>query len=280
MRRVFLVVRVKGTDDGWRQAAGSPFPNQKRIAAMTTLAWIVLSGLLMSAIALVGSLTLVLREETLRRLLLPLVALAAGTLLGGALFHMVPASVEELGNHLSIYVWILTGFATFLALEQFLHWHHCHRAVSQHRPLTYLILIADALHNFIGGLAVAGAFLIDVKVGIGAWIAAAAHEVPQELGDFGILIHGGWKKGSALLYNFLSALTFLFGGLIAYGASLTTDVTFLLPFAAGNFIYIAAADLIPEIKHEESIHLNVVHFLSFVTGMALLLGVRFAFGHE
>jgi zinc and cadmium transporter len=231
----------------------------------------------MSAIVLVGSLTLTLREETLKKLLLPLVALAAGTLLGGALFHMIPAAVDKLENHFSIYIWILLGFGLFLGLEQFLHWHHCHRAPSEHRPLTYLILIADALHNFIGGLAVAGAFLIDIRVGISAWIAAAAHEVPQELGDFGILIHGGWKKGRALLYNLLSALTFLIGGLIAYSASLKTDVTFLLPFAAGNFIYIAAADLIPEIKHEESARLNVVHFLSFLVGIALLLVVRFVF---
>jgi zinc and cadmium transporter len=231
----------------------------------------------MSTIALVGSVTLVLQESTLKKMILPLVALAAGTLLGGALFHMIPASVEALGNHIWVYVWIMVGFALFLGLEQFLHWHHCHRAPSEHRPLTYLILIADGVHNFIGGLAVAGAFLIDIRVGISAWLAAAAHEVPQELGDFGILVHGGWQKGSALVYNFLSALTFLLGGLVAYAASRTIDVTFLLPFAAGNFIYIAAADLIPEIKHETSVKLNVVHFVSFVVGIALLLGVRFLF---
>jgi zinc and cadmium transporter len=245
--------------------------------AMTTFLWIFFSGLAMSAIALVGSLTLVLREETLKKVLLPLVALAAGTLLGGALFHMIPASVDKLGNDFAIYVWVLAGFGLFLGLEQLLHWHHCHRAPSEHRPLTYLILIADGIHNFIGGVAVAGAFLIDIRVGISTWIAAAAHEVPQELGDFGILIHSGWKKGRALLYNLLSALTFLVGGIIAYFASLTTDVAFLLPFAAGNFIYIAAADLIPEIKHEESAALNVVHFFSFLAGVALLLVVRFVF---
>ena len=244
---------------------------------MNTFLWIFFSGILMSAIALVGSVTLFLSEATLKKLLLPLVALAAGTLLGGALFHMIPAGIEKSGNQLSIYLWILLGFTLFLALEQFLHWHHCHRAPSEHRPLTYLILIADGVHNFIGGLAVAGAFLIDVRVGVSTWLAAAAHEVPQELGDFGILIHGGWKKGSALLYNFLSALTFLVGGVVAYGASFTFDVTFLLPFAAGNFIYIAAADLIPEIKHEESAALNVIHFLSFLVGIALLLVVRFVF---
>ena len=244
---------------------------------MPTILWILTSGLLMSAIALVGSVTLFLNEATLKKLLLPLVALAAGTLLGGALLHMIPAAIEKSGNQLSIYLWVLLGFTLFLALEQFLNWHHCHRAPSEHRPLTYLILIADGVHNFIGGLAVAGAFLIDVRIGISTWLAAAAHEVPQELGDFGILIHGGWKKGRALLYNFLSALTFLIGGIIAYSASLKTDVTFLLPFSAGNFIYIAAADLIPEIKHEESARLNVIHFLSFLIGIALLLIVRFVF---
>jgi zinc and cadmium transporter len=218
---------------------------------MSTILWIIASGLLMSAIALIGSVTLFLSEATLKRLLLPLVALAAGTLLGGALLHMIPAAIEKSGNQLSIYLWVLLGFTLFLALQQFLHWHHCHRAPSEHRPLTYLILIADGVHNFIGGLAVAGAFLIDVRVGIRTWLAAAAHEVPQELGDFGIVIHGGWNKGKALLYNFLSALTFLLGGIIAYSASFALDVTFLLPFAAGNFIYIAAADLIPEIKHHD-----------------------------
>jgi zinc and cadmium transporter len=103
--------------------------------------------------------------------------------------------------------------------------------------------------------------------------------VPQELGDFGILIHGGWKKSKALLYNLLSALTFLAGGLFAYGASFTFDVTFLLPFAAGNFIYIAAADLIPEIKHEENARVNIVHFLAFLFGIGLLWVVRLAFEH-
>jgi len=244
---------------------------------MNTFFWIVASGMLMSTIALVGSVTLVLQETTLKKLLLPLVALAAGTLIGGALFHMIPASVEKLGNDFSIYIWIVVGFALFLGLEQFLHWHHCHRAPSQHRPLTYLILVADAVHNFIGGLAVAGAFLIDVNVGISTWLAAAAHEVPQELGDFGILVHGGWSKGRALLYNFLSALTFLVGGLVTYAASFNFDMTLLLPFAAGNFIYIAAADLIPEIKHEETAATNIVHFLSFLLGLALLLLVRLCF---
>jgi zinc and cadmium transporter len=214
---------------------------------MSTLGWIVVFGLAMSALALVGGLTTVLSERALARILMPLVALAAGSLLGGAFFHMLPEAVERSGNELSVYVWLVAGFAVFFLLEQYLHWHHCHRPVSEHAPLGYLILLADGLHNFLGGLAVGAAFVVDLRVGIVTWLVAAAHEVPQELGDFGILVHSGWKTRSALAYNVASALTFLVGGLVAYALSDTVDVAFLLPFAAGNFIYIAAADLVPQI---------------------------------
>jgi zinc and cadmium transporter len=207
-----------------------------------------------------------------------MVALAAGTLLGGALFHLIPAAVGQLGNRLSVYMWVVGGFVVFFGLEQFLNWHHCHHVPCEHQPLTYLILAADALHNFVGGLAVSGAFLIDVRVGISAWIAAAAHEVPQELGDFAVLVHGGWKAPRALLFNFLSALTFLAGGLVAYASARAFDIAFLLPFAAGNFIYIAAADLIPEVKQHARLSVNVLHFTAFAAGLALLLLVRLAFG--
>jgi zinc and cadmium transporter len=149
----------------------------------------------MSAIALIGSVTLIFREATLQRILPPLVAFAAGTLLGGAFFHMIPAGIEKMKGEMAPYIWIIAGFCIFFMLEQFLHWHHCQRADSTcKQPLTYLILIGDGLHNFIGGTAVAGAFLADIRLGVMAWLAAAAHEVPQELGDFGVLIHGGWGR--------------------------------------------------------------------------------------
>jgi zinc and cadmium transporter len=241
------------------------------------LLWIVGGGLLMSAIALVGSVTLLLSERALRRILLPLVAFAAGSLLGGAFFHMVPVGLAAGMSDAAVYALILAGFATFFGLEQFLHWHHCHRADTDcKKPLTYLILIGDGLHNLLGGLAVAGTFLIDIRLGIITWLAAAAHEVPQELGDFGVLVHGGWERRKALLYNMLSALTFLLGGLIAYAASFRLDVTFLVPFAAGNFIYIGAADLIPEVKAHADARSNVVHFAAFVIGVVLMLAVKLA----
>lgn len=225
----------------------------------------------MSVLALVGVVTLALPERYLRRLLLPLVALAAGTLLGGAFFHMIPAALAADGGLVSLFFWVLLGFSVFLALEQFLHWHHCHRADAECRqPLGYLILLGDGLHNFLGGLAVAGAFLIDVRVGITTWLAAAAHEVPQELGDFGVLVHAGWSKKKALLFNVVSALTFLVGALLAYAASFEMDVSFLLPFAAGNFIYIAASDLVPEVNKQRDLARSALHFGCFVAGAALL----------
>jgi zinc and cadmium transporter len=246
---------------------------------MSTLSWIVGTGLLMSAIALVGSLTLLLREETLERLIRPIVAFAAGSLLGGAFFHMLPAAISGGLAPATASLSLLVGFTVFLALEQFLHWHHCHRASSDcKQPLTYLILVGDGLHNFLGGVGVGAVFLVDVRLGIAAWLAAAVHEIPQELGDFGVLIHGGWDRGQALILNFLSGLTFLLGGIVAYAASAAFDVTVLVPFSAGNFVYIGASDLIPEVNKHAKPGVNVACFLAFVGGLVLLWVVRLAFG--
>jgi len=241
---------------------------------MSTLAWIVLSGLAMSALALVGSLTLVLKPQTLQRLLLPLVSFAAGSLLGGSFFHMLPAALRDGMDPIPVFAWAAGGFVVFFALEQFLHWHHCHRASAQcKQPLTYLILVGDGLHNLLGGMAVAGTFLVDTRLGITTWIAAALHEVPQELGDFGVLVHGGWSKGRALLYNLASALTFPVGSLIAYMASFECSVAFLVPFAAGNFLYIGASDLVPEVNKSHSSSQAVSHFACFVLGLGLLFAL-------
>jgi zinc and cadmium transporter len=239
---------------------------------MSALTWIVLGGVLMSVIAMVGSITLLLKPETLDRLLMPLVAFAAGSLIGGAFFHMIPAALAASIPPLDAGIAVASGFTVFLVLEQALHWHHRHRAKGDDKePLTYLVLIGDGLHNFLGGLAIGGTFLIDVRLGITAWLAAAAHEVPQELGDFAVLVHGGWRKGQALCFNVLSGLTFLVGGLAAYGLSFQMDVSWLIPFAAGNFLYIGASDLVPEINKSLDRKSAGIHLLSFLLGLAVLL---------
>ena len=239
---------------------------------MSELAWIFASGLLMSAIALVGSITLLLEKETLQKIMMPLVAFAAGSLIGGAFFHMIPAGLEFSGPGLGFFVWVVTGFCSFFALEQLLHWHHCRRADSDcKQPLGYMILFADGIHNLLGGLAIGGTFLIDIRLGITAWLAAAAHEVPQELGDFAVLMHSGWPKRKALLFNVLSGLTFLVGGLLAYFFSNKLDISFLLPLAAGNFIYIGASDLVPEVNKHQSGKSNSIYFVTFITGVLLML---------
>ena len=237
---------------------------------MSALSWIILTGLAMSALALVGSAALLMPDRLFTRVVTPLVALAAGALLGGALFHMLPESIAVIGNQLSVYLWVAGGVVFFHVLEQFLHWHHCHRPVNAHRPMCYLILAADGLHNLIGGLVVGSAFVVDIRLGIVTWLVAAAHEIPQELGDFGILVHSGWAPAHALAYNLASALTFPLGGVIAYQLSGHFDAVTLVPFAAGTFIYIALADLLPETTAAPDTRRKVVHTLSFTAGLAFL----------
>ncbi|MBU0482660.1 MAG: ZIP family metal transporter [Proteobacteria bacterium] len=243
---------------------------------MEPLGWIIFSGLLMCGIAMVGSLVFFMTEATFQKILLPLVALSAGTLIGGAFLHMIPEGLEKFpGSNELFFVWLLVGFIAFFALEQVIHWHHCRNAhAACKKPLGYLILIGDGLHNFIGGLAVAGTFLIDIRLGITTLTAAVIHEIPQELGDFGVLLHSGWQRKTALLLNVLSGLTFLAGGLVAYGFSKTIDISFLVPLAAGNFIYIGASDLVPEVNKHRHFAENIKHFLAFITGLGMMLAMR------
>lgn len=228
----------------------------------------------MSAIALVGGVAVLLSDEALDRLLTPMIAFAAGSLIGGALFHMLPTAVASEGPALGVFAWCAAGFTVFFLLEEVLHYHHCRRAdAACRRPLGYLILVGDGLHNFLGGLAVAGSFIVDVRVGMAAWLAAALHEIPQEVCDFGVLVHAGWTRGRALLYNFASASTFLVAGLIAYFASFELEVGFLVPFAAGNFIYIGAADLVPELMGHEGGRRILDHVAPFLAGLSFLLAL-------
>jgi len=251
---------------------------------MSTLIWILISTIVISLIAFVGILTLFFKERFFRKILLFLVALSAGALMGGAFLHLIPEAIMEIDFNSSaisnMFLYLILGFSTFFVLEQFIHWHHHHACIhSRHcgiKPFSYLILIGDAVHNFIDGLVIAGSFVIGFSVGIVTSIAIALHEIPQEIGDFGVLVYGGFKKKKALLFNFLTAITAIIGGIVGFYLTdlITGSAVLLLPFAAGNFIYIASSDLVPEIKHEKNIKKSLVYFLVFLIGIAIMFGVK------
>ncbi len=246
---------------------------------MSILLYIIISTCLISLIAFIGALTLFVKEKLLDKVLLFLVAFSAGASIGGAFLHLMPEAIEraEPGQVFNLFLYLLFGFCTFFVLENFIMWHHHHaREHPEIMPFSYLILISDGIHNFIDGLVIAASFVIAIPVGIVTALAVALHEIPQEIGDFGILIYGGFKKGKALFLNFLSAISVVFGGIVGFLLSerMGKSIVFLLPFAAGSFIYIACADLIPEIRHRASPQKSIIYFFVFLLGIALMLLIK------
>lgn len=239
--------------------------------------YILVSTFLISLISFIGVLFFFLRENLLNKILLILVAFSAGALLGGAFLHLIPEAIDRVGleetSILKIFLYLLIGFCAFFILENFIRWHHHH--VIQHpeiMPFSYLILISDSIHNFIDGLIIAGSFVISFPIGLVTTLAVVLHEIPQELGDFGILVYSGFKKTKALFLNFLSGIFAIFGGMVGFLASekIGESIIFLLPLAAGGFIYIAASDLLPEIKQKVS----WIYFFVFLLGIVLMYLMR------
>jgi zinc and cadmium transporter len=243
-----------------------------------TIIYILISTLLIAFIAFAGALTLFFKKELINKILLILVSFASGSLIGGAFLHLIPESIEEMGseNLLPIFLYVILGFIVFFVLEQFISWHHCHKTEHEAMPFSYLILISDAVHNLIDGLIIAGSFIVSFPVGVATALAVAFHEIPQEIGDFGILVYGGFKRSKALVLNFISAIAVVLGGLIGYliSGQVGEYIVYLLPFAAGNFIYIASADLIPEIKKKCEVKKSLFHFLSFLAGILFMLLIK------
>ena len=247
---------------------------------MSSFLVIVVFGVLMSVVSLSGGIIMLFTKQTQLKLLTPLVAFSAGSLIGGAFFMMVPEGLQHIENVRTFFLIFVAGFSLFFVFEQYLHYHHCKKAESDCRkPMSVLILLGDGLHNFIGGLSISGLFLIDFNLGLIAWLGAIFHEIPQELGDFAALVHSGWEKRKALLYNLLSSSTFLIGGLITYFISDKINVSFLIPFAAGNFLYIGATDLIPEVNKHTTLKNNIIHGLAFLAGVTLLFVLSIYHNH-
>ena len=243
---------------------------------MNTLPLIILSCLLISLCVWVAVLLLYFKKETLSKITLLLVSLSAGALLGGAFFHLLPEGAEKLEPNL-LFLIVVISFILFFFLEKLLFWRHCHEGECHVHTFGYMNLVGDSIHNFIDGVVIASTFLIDIKLGFITTFIIAIHEIPQEIGDFGVLIHAGFNKTKALILNFLVALTVVLGGIAGYFASFTLNQTipYLLPFAAGGFIYIAASDLMPEIKKETNLKKSLLSFFVFILGIALMYSAKF-----
>ena len=225
-----------------------------------------------------GALSFFISKKSFHKILIILVAFATGALLGGAIFHLIPESLLEL-NFLVSLILIIAGFLGFLSLEKILHWHHCHDGKECKHVYTYLILYGDAIHNFIDGILIAAAFMISIKIGIITSLIIIAHELPQEIGNFAILIYGGFKKKKSLLYNFLAQLTSVLGGILGFFfLSINKYSIYLLPFAAGGFLYIAIIDLFPEIFKEKNPRKIIINLIAIILGLLLLLSAKLLAG--
>jgi len=235
----------------------------------------LISVSLVSLISLIGVFFLALKKEKLKQIQLVLVGLATGGLLGGAFFHLLPESFKSYSRIQIPSALLLLGFLLFFVLERFLHWHHDHSTEfnsGKIKPFGPINLIADVFHNFLDGLLIASAFLYSPQIGIVTTLTVLMHELPQEIGDFGVLVHAGYTPRKALLFNFLSACSAFIGAFIILifneaGNILSKAV---LPFAAGGFIYLASADLIPELHTEKAPKRSFIQFMALLLGIGML----------
>lgn len=233
--------------------------------------WIIGSVLFLSLTSLVGVVLLSLSTTLLKKIMLYLVSFSTGALLGNVFLHLLPEMVETGTPDFSI---VLMGLLASFVIEKFIHWRHCHSidCKGHIRPVGPLVIIGDAAHNMIDGILIATAYLIDIDLGIATTAAVLLHEIPQEFGDFAVLIHSGMSTQKALLFNLLSALTAFIGvGLVL---TLSTRIAgienILLPLAAGNFLYIAGSDLIPELHKESRPSKAAIQLVCMVAGIMLM----------
>ena len=233
----------------------------------------LLSVLIVSLVSFVGVVALSLKADRLKKILLLLVSFSAGALLGDVFIHLLPEVVEKAGFGLNIGGFVLLGIGFSFFIEKFVHWRHCHVLTSDKHPHPFAImnLVGDGVHNFIDGLIIGASYLVSAPVGVATTIAVFLHEIPQEIGDFGVLIHGGFTRGRALMMNFLLALTSVLGVVIVFVLGRIDGLElFLVPFAAGTFLYIAGSDLIPELHKETGLKSAFWQFLGLLFGVAVM----------
>lgn len=242
---------------------------------------IFISVLLVSVVSLAGVFLLSLRASFLERMLMYFVSFAVGALLANVFLHLLPEMSEIMPDAHVGYSLVLLGLVLSFLIEKFIHWHHCHNLdCACAEPVGTMMIIGDGLHNITDGILIAAAYLVDINVGIATTIAVILHEIPQEIGDFAVLLHSGWSRTKALLANFLSALTAFLGAILVLALHQYVDdiELVLLPITAGNFLYIASSDLIPVLHRESRMKNTIIQFVAILAGIGLMYALL-VFGH-
>ena len=250
-----------------------------------TNVWInaIVSTLVVSLISITGIFFLALKTDKLQKIVFVLVSIAVGALLGNVFFHLIPESFETIENKGLIDILALTGILSFFIMEKFLHWHHGHDVGHlDHHPKSYgyISLMADGLHNFTDGILIAAGWMAGPEIGIATTITVVLHEIPQEISDFGILIHAGFTAKKALWLNFYAALAAVLGTVITLmiGTKVESLSHWVLPVAAGGFIYLAGTDLMPELNKDRSSRNSLIQLMMIIAGLALMY--FFSGGHS
>jgi len=251
---------------------------------------ILIATFVVSLFSLTGILALSMKDETLHKILFFLIAFSAGTILGAALFDLLPEAVEHIEGS-GVFVYIAVGFVAFYFLERFIYWYHGHghhSDLERHgedqttKGFAYLNVLGDGIHNFIDGMIIAASFNLDFSVGLATTIAVIFHELPQEMGDYGVLIYAGFNKARALILNFAAALSVVAGGIFAifFLEAVETLSGTLIAFSAGAFIYLSASELIPELQKEDDFWKSLAQFGIFLLGLAVIWYLGIIFHHE
>ena len=237
----------------------------------------IVSVLIVSIIPLAGIFILGIPLDKLRKILIYLVSFSAGALLGDAFIHLFPELLKSGAYSALVGIYVISGIMIFFILEKFVHWQHCHMPLHKKHihPFAYMNLVGDGLHNFIDGLIIAASYIVSLPVGLATTIAVILHEIPQEMGDLGIMLYAGFSKMKAIMLHFLTGLVAVIGTLLGLWLSgfFADSEIILVSIAIGGFIYIACSDLIPELHKETNVKISIAQIISFILGILVMLAL-------
>lgn len=237
----------------------------------------ILGVVIVSLVSLVGIITLTVRDDVLKKYIGFFISLAVGALLGDAFIHIIPESFSGVMSAEAASLLIIGGILIFFVIEKFIHWHHHGEDCDDKEihPAGKLILLTDGFHNFIDGILIGASFLVNIPLGVATTLAVVFHEIPQEIGDFAVLIHSGFSKKKAILFNFISASAAILGTVIVFlfGSIVENFANLLVPVAGGGFIYIAVADLIPELHKTKNIKHSLLQIVSIGIGILAMMAL-------